>query len=442
MALSGLEIYKNLPKTNCKECGFPTCLAFAMQLAAKKVSLDKCPHVAEAAKQALEGASAPPIKLVTIGTGDSRLEIGNETVMFRHEETFYHPAGVGFLVEDSLPADGLKAKVAAINKLKFERVGQEIGVDLIAVKHTGGDFPGAVKAVAAGTKLNLVLISEDAKMLEAAAGAVKDRRPLLYAANKDNFESMAKIAKDNSLPLAVIAGSAKELADLTQKIKGLGVEEIVMDTGTKTVAAKIEDLTLIRRMALKKSARALGYPMITFTTNTDPHAEAAEAASYVAKYSGIVIMKSIQPELVLSVLTVRQNIYTDPQKPVQVEPGAYEIGNVTDKSPVMVTTNFSITYYTVAGEVEASKIPSYIISVDAEGMSVLTAWAAEKFTPEKISQALVACGMKDKVSHQNVIIPGYVAVMSGKLEEDSKWKVLVGPREASGLPKYLREMGK
>lgn len=443
MALSGLVIYKHLPKTNCKDCGFPTCLAFAMQLAAKKVALDKCPHVSEEAKKTLEGASRPPIQLVTVGVGDNKLELGNETVMFRHEERFHHPAGIGVLVEDTLDAAALKKKIDDINKLKFERVGAEISIDLVAVKNSSGDtakFTNAVKAILGKTKLNLVLISENAKNLVEAAKISKDRKPLLHSATKDNYEELARAAKENNLPLAVRAGSLEEVADLTQKVQALGVQDLIFDTGPKSIVKKIEDLTYARRMALKKTFRPLGYPAITFTQSQDPHDEICEAAGYVAKYSGIVVIKGTEPWQLLPLLTTRSDIYTDPQKPVQVEPKVYEIGAVSKESPVLVTTNFSITYYTVAGEVEASKVPSFIISCDAEGMSVLTAWAAEKFTAETIAKTLQSSGITDKVSHKNVVIPGYVAVLSGKLEEESNWKVLVGPREASGISSYLRSL--
>ncbi len=443
MALSGLEIYKLLPKTNCKDCGFPTCLAFAMQIAAKKVNLDKCPHVSGQAKSALESASRPPVKLITIGAGENKLEVGNETVMFRHEETFYHPTGIGLLIEDSAGASEVEEKIAKANKLQFERVGQQISVDLLALKCASGKkeaFVGLIKKALAQSKLNLVLISEDPEVIKEAAALAKERRPLLYAATKNNWQAMAKIAKENSLPLAIRADSLDELAELSEKIAAQGVEELVLDAQAGDLAPKISELTQIRRLALKKNFRPMGYPTIAFTTSDDPYQEVMEATAYIAKYAGIVIIKAFEPQQVLPLLTIRQNIYTDPQKPLQVEPRVYEIGAVTDKSPVMVTTNFSLTYFTVEAEVEGSRVPSYIIASYAEGLSVLTAWAAEKFTAETIAKTLNECGIKEKVSHQEIIIPGYVAVLSGKLEEESGWKVKVGPKEASALPSYLKSL--
>ncbi len=445
MALSGLDIYKLLPKTNCKECGFPTCLAFAMQIAAKKVELSKCPHVTDQAKKALESASRPPIRLVTIGSGEQKLEVGNETVMFRHEETFYHPTGIGFLIEDTQDASQIDERIAKINKLKFERVGQQISVDLIAIKCSSGKketFQEVVRKVLSKSQLNLILMSEDPEVIKAVAPLIKERRPLIYAATKDNVEPMLKLAKELSLPLAVKGNNLEELSDLVQKITAQGVEDLVLDSGSKHLSQKINELTQIRRLALKKTYRPLGYPTIAITSTQDPYQEVTEAATYVAKYASIVIMKGVESWEVLPLLTVRQNIYTDPQKPLQVESKVYEIGQVNDKSPLLVTTNFSLTYYTVEAEVEGSRIPSYIISSYSEGLSVLTAWAAEKFTAETITKSLNECGIKDKVSHQEIIIPGYVAVLSGKLEEDSGWKVRVGPKEASGIPSFLKALKK
>jgi len=441
MALSGLDIYKLLPKTNCKECGFATCLAFAMALAQKKVSLDKCPHVTAAAREALESASEPPIKLVTIGSESNRLETGNEIVMYRHEQKFCHPTIIGILVEDTMSEGDLANRVAKINALKFERVGQSIGVELICIKNSSGDknkFINAVKKTSAASKLNLALCSNDQDAVREALNIVKDRRPLIVCSDSSKTDEFAKVAKEFGLPLAITAASVEEAATLTDRVKKAGVGEIVINLENGSISKRIQDFTYIRRSALKKNFRPLGFPLMAFTVSGDPGIELAEAVTYVDKYAGIVIVKNIEKDFIFPLLVSRQDIYQDPQKPVQVEPKIYEIGKVTKDSPVLVTTNFSITYFTVAGEVESSKVPAFLIACDADGMSVLTAWAAEKFTPEKISGTLNSGGIKDIVSHRKVVIPGYVSVMSGKLEEVSGWTVAVGPREASGISNYLR----
>jgi acetyl-CoA decarbonylase/synthase complex subunit gamma len=445
MALSGLEIYKLLPKTNCKACGFPTCLAFAMQLAAKKVSLDKCPHVSEDAQRSLESASQPPIKLVTVGGGDEKLEVGNETVLFRHEEKFYHPTGIGFLVKDTLPDADIQKTLDEIAKLDFERVGQRIKVNLIALSCESNDaskFESTLRAVLDKTALPVMLMSDDVATVKKALEISKERIPLLYRATGSNFKEMAGLAKTHKVPLVASAPDLHALEELVKNLNAEGVQDIVLDTNQKGMSEKLWDFTQIRRLALKKTFRTFGYPTVAFTQSEDPFLEVSEAITYVAKYASIVIMRSRSPWQVLPILTARQNIYTDPQKPLQVEPKVYEIGQVNDTSPVIVTTNFSLTYYTVEGEVESSKIPCYILSCDSEGMSVLTAWAADKFTAESIAKALETSGIKDKVKHKDVIIPGYVSVLSGKLEEESGWKVTVGPREASALPTFLRNLAK
>ena len=442
MALSGLDIYKLLPKTNCRECGFVTCLAFAMQLAKKSVSIDKCPYISEDAKRALEESSLPPIKLISIGEGENKSQIGNETVLFRHEEKFHHPCSLGFIIDDNLEDLEIKKRLEKINALKFERVGQLLNVNLVAIRQNKlkTRFLEAVKLVCSNTQLGLVLISGDLTAQEEALKITAARSPLIYQATKDNLAQFARLAKEFKAPLVVLSPDLDTLSELSKELNNLGAGDLILDTGKKSISQKIWDLTQIRRQALKKSNRSLGYPVLVIVENGDPYEEAMVAATYISKYASIILIKGIESWQVLSLLTLRQNIYTDPQKPLQIEPKLYPVGQANDKSPVLVTTNFSLTYYTVLGEVEASKVPSYILSVDTEGMSVLTAWAAEKFTPEKISEAINKFGIKDTVSHTRLIIPGYVAVMSGDLEDKSGWQVVVGPKEAAGIPSFLKNL--
>ncbi len=442
MALSGLEIYKHLAKSNCRECGFPTCLAFAMALAKKQTSLDKCPHVNDQAKSMLESASQPPVRLVSIGDGDNKFEVGNETVMFRHEEKFYHPTGLGFLIEDNLSEEEIKNRVGKINKLSFERVGQELNVNLIAIKQTKDDdsFVAVVKKISELSKLSFVLVTSSEPALKKALEVCKDRKPIIYAAGQDNVESLAGVAKESGAALVVHADDLSGVAELTAKATAKGVEDLMISTSDKSLSKKIYDFTQARRLALKKNYRALGYSPFMLVDESDPYQEIMMAATLLCKYSGIVILKGIEPWQILSLLTLRQNIYTDPQKPLQVEPKVYSIGQTDEKSPLLVTTNFSLSYYTVLSEVESSKIPAHILSVDTEGMSVLTAWAAEKFNADVIASLLQKSNISEVVSHNSIVIPGYVASMSGDLEEKSGMKVIVGPREAAGITSFLRNM--
>ncbi len=443
MALTGLDIYKLLPKTNCKKCGRPTCLAFAMQLAQKKASIDECPDVSEVAKQSLGAASAPPIKLVTIGAGDRALKIGEENVLFRHEEKFYHPTGVAVLVSDRLSESELDKKLKEIADLNFHRVGTEIRIDLIAIQNDSGDkdtFAKVVQKVASNNTLLLILVSNSPEALGQALSTdgLASKRPLIYGANMQNVEPMAKLAKEKNCPLGVYSTNMEELADLTEKVKALGVSEIVIDYRGKGTKDILQGLTKIRRCALRKNFRSLGFPTITFLQNQDPYEEIVHAATYLAKYAGIVVLNTFEPWEVLPLLTVRQNIYTDPQKPVQVQPKLYEVGQVTPDSPVMFTTNFSLTYYSVEGEVEASRVPAYILAVDTEGTSVLTAYSGDKLNEKVVAKGLKDNEVEQKVKHKKLIIPGLVAVMSAKLKDSLGWDVLVGPKEASGLPSFLK----
>ncbi|MFA5114687.1 MAG: acetyl-CoA decarbonylase/synthase complex subunit gamma [Candidatus Omnitrophota bacterium] len=442
MALSGLDIYKLLPKTNCRECGFPTCLAFAMQLAKKAVGIAKCPYLSQRSREALEASAQPPIRLVSIGEGSGRLEVGNEAVLFRHEEKFHHPCGLGFIIEDSLSDSQISERLQHINKMEFERVGQVLKVDLVAVRQNAGAerFAAAVRLISAKTKLALVLMSNDPKALKAALGVLEDRKPLIYCANKDNLAEFAALARDSKAALAVSAPDLDTLSGLTAELKKQGVEDLILDINAAASSERLWELTQSRRQALKKSNRSLGYPAIVVIDEEDPCEEIIEAAACIAKYAGIILIKGVESWQILSLLTLRQNIYTDPQKPLQIEPKLYSVGQADEKSPLLVTTNFSLSYYTVLGEVEASKIPSYILSVDTEGMSVLTAWAAEKFTPERIAETLEKLTVKEAVKHNSLIIPGYVAVISGDLQEKSGWRVIVGPKEAAGIPSFLKNL--
>lgn len=444
MALKALDIFKHLPKSNCGKCGHPTCLAFSMQMAAKKADLNDCPEVTEEGRAALEGASSPPIRLVTVGKGDGAVQIGNETVLFRHDETFHHPTGVAVRIKDNVDAAALQADVDAVKALSFERVGQRISVDMIAVENVSGDKDKFAAAVAAAnaTGLALILMTSDASALAAALALCADQSPLIYKADASNWEVMAQAAKDTCCPLAVDASDLEQAADLTAKLNQAGVQDLVLDVTSPGLSATLSALTKARRFALRKGFRPLGYPCMALPSSSEPSLSVAEAASFLCKYAGVVVVDAREPWQVLPLLTVRQNVYTDPRKPVQVEPKLYSVGAVTDKSPLLVTTNFSLTYYTVEGDVEASRVPCHIGVIDTEGTSVLTAWASEKLTVEKVTKLLNSEEVKNRISHNKVVVPGYVAVMSGKLEDASGWQVLVGPRESSGIPRYLKTMWK
>jgi acetyl-CoA decarbonylase/synthase complex subunit gamma len=438
MALTGLDIFKLLPRTNCGDCGVPTCLAFAMKVASKQAALDVCPHVSAQSKDQLGAASQPPQKLVTIGAGPKALKIGNETVMFRHEEKFHHPCGVAVLIADT---DDVDARIEAVRKLSFERIGQLIGVDTVAVTCTSGDGPklaAAASRVSAALGLPLVLVADSADKLKPAAEALKAARPLLWERGGPS-DALIALAAGAKLPIVVEGGVEKCDAD-AQKAKGAGIDEMLLCPGQVGPREALQFLTMTRRAALKRTYRPLGFPTIVRAWSQDPVQMSLEALQYVCKYAGIIVMDTCSPEYLLPVLVARQDVYLDPQVPAQVEAKVYEVNNPDDKSPLFITTNFSLSYYSVLSEVEASRVPARILAVDTKGTSVLTAWAADEFGAEQIAAAIRKWGVLDKLAegYRRPVLPGLVAVLSGELSEELGQEVIVGPKEASGIQRFVK----
>ncbi|NIA12457.1 MAG: acetyl-CoA decarbonylase/synthase complex subunit gamma [Nitrospiraceae bacterium] len=446
MALSGLDIYKHLPKENCKECGLATCLAFAMKVAGGQATLDACPRLDDGAKAALGEASAPPQQLVTIGSGDHAVKIGQETVLFRHDDKFYHPCAVAICVDDTLDGDAMGERCKAIGALSFDRMGTTSAVGLLALHNTSGDvqrFAQAAKAAAVASDKPLVLISPDADALRAAGEATADGRPLLWIKDAvENGDAAIAVAKDLSLPLCLEAPDFDSLAALAEKARDAGLKELVLSPGPVGAAEGLSFLSQSRRAAIEKKFRPMGFPVAMVAMGEDPVETTVDACWYTLKYAGIIVTNLSSPEQLLAVLTTRQDIYTNPQVPVQVEPGLHTIGDPGADAPVLVTTNFALSYYSVESEVESSRIPAYVLAVDTEGTSVLTAWAAEKLTAATITEALTQCGVGGKIDHKKLILPGLVAVLSGSVADESGWEILVGPREASGIVSYLKNQWK
>ena len=437
MALSGIQIYKLLPQTNCKDCGFPTCLAFAMKLAAKQVELAACPHVSESSKTQLAESSAPPIRLVSLKSDGYEVKAGNEVVLFRHDKTFYNRPGLFVEISDNLSEAEILATGKAVDGYTANYVGIDLKVDGFAVRSAAGDagkFAAAVKAIRQVSKKPLILVCTDATVTSAGLAVLNGESPLIHTANGQNWEAMTALARQNKASLVVSADNLDDLSDLTEKIKAAGVEDLVLSPASPALGQALTQSTLIRRLAIKKNFRPLGYPAIAFPKS------AAAAAQAIVKYAGFIVIEHFAPEIVYPLLVLRQNIYTDPQKPIQVQPGLYEINSPKPEDPVLVTTNFSITYFSVANEVEGSGLPAWLLVTDAEGMSVLTAWAAGKFDAERIAKAVKAFNVADKVSRKRVVLPGHVAVLSGELESElPDWEIRVGPREAVDIPAFMKQ---
>ncbi len=445
MALTGIQIFKLLPKTNCKECGVPTCLAFAMNLASGKAELDACPYVSDEAREQLAEASAPPIRPVVVGKGVRKATTGGETVQYRHEKTFYNPTLLAAQVGSDISSDDLAAKLKGWNALQFERVGLNLRPELVALKDVNGDaaaFGAAAKQIAETSEFNVILMSEDADVMKAGVEAAGSKRPLVYGATAANIDAMGALAKDNDLPVGIKADSVEALVPLSDKLTEMGIKDIVLDPGSREPKQSNADQIALRRAALKNGNRSVGFPTITFpcemASNLDM--ETMVAATHIAKYGGIVVMSDFAGESVFPLLLERLNIFTDPQRPMTVTEGIYEIGNPDENSPVMVTTNFALTYFIVSGEIEGSRVPSWLLIKDAEGLSVLTAWAAGKFSGDDVGMFVKKSGIMDKVKHQDLVVPGYAAAIVGDIEEELPgWNVIVGPREAAHLPGFLKD---
>ena len=445
MALTGIQIYKLLPQTNCGECGVPTCLAFAMSLAAGKAELAACPYVTEEAKAELADAAAPPIRAVEIGIGERKLKIGAETVLFRHEKTFLNPPGIAVLVTDEMGDDEVAGRLERFKTLEYERVGLTLRADLIAVKSLSGDggkFEALATKVKNETDAGIILMTEDPSVMETGLKACADRKPLIYAATSQNADSMAGLAEEYGCPLAVKGDGLDEVSELTTKLTEGGLKDVVIDSGARGIRKAFEDQIFIRRGALLKKYKPLGFPTIALPCEMtdDLMQETLIASMFVAKYGAIIVLSDLQGDSLFPLLLARMNIYTDPQRPMATSPGIYEIGGPNEDSPVLVTSNFSLTYFIVSGEIETSRVPAWLVIVDTEGLSVLTAWAAGKFVGDIVGMSIKKCGIMDKVRHKKVVIPGYAAAISGDLEEElGDWEVLVGPRESAHIPAYLKE---
>jgi acetyl-CoA decarbonylase/synthase complex subunit gamma len=445
MALTGLQIYKLLPQTNCKECDYPTCLAFAMKLAAKQVSLDLCPYASDEAKTTLGAASVPPIRKVVIGRNDHKFELGEEVVLFRHDKTFYHPTAIALGVADTLPDDEFMKAVRTITQASYDRAGETISISMIALLDKTDDtavYTAKAQLAAQNSDLPIALMSDDPARAAEAAKSIDSHAGLLCGANADNADEFAEAAKETKLPLVIRADTLEGLGELAKQVAASGVEDILIDPGLGQQADILKNHTLIRRLALEKKVEGFGYPsVLSIPEDREPHEAALAAALGIAKYPGLVILPDWQTWQFLPLLTLRQNIYTDPQKPLQVDSGIYPVGEPDESSPVYVTTNFSLTYFMLSSEVDASGQPAYLVIVDAEGMSVLTAWSAGKFGGDMVGKAILESGIADKINHRKVIIPGYVAVIKGDMEDALPgWEIMVGPQEASDIPAFVKDV--
>ena len=440
MALTGLQINKLLPRTNCKECGSNTCMAFAMKLAQKKASLDQCPYASDEAKKVLGAAAEPPVKKALIGPG-GRYVTGEETVLFRHEKTFVHQTLLAVNVNEQDPPEAVKDTVESVRGYVLERVGEELRVELLAATQQGNDAAAYARFVAeiAEAGLPLILRGRDVESMRQAALAASKVGGVLCASTPESAMELAQTANETGLALGAGAPDLQALSQLTQELVKAGCSNLMLYLQPLSLPERFLANTLARRAALKDGAKPLGYPHLSFVDQGVDMAEATiQATTEICKYGGVCVLPAFDPAQLAPLLTLRQNIYTDPQKPIQVEPRVYPIGDPGPDSPVFVTTNFSLTYFLVSGEIDGAGVSAWLTVPDCEGMSVLTAWAAGKLTAQKIADCVKEDEQLRNMSTRRIVLPGYVAVLKGELEDGLPgWEVLVGPQESADLEAYL-----
>jgi acetyl-CoA decarbonylase/synthase complex subunit gamma len=443
MALTGLQIFKHLPggkkekEANCKKCGFPTCMAFAMKLAKNEVDYNKCEYISSELKEMLDEASIPQQQEIKFGQPDNPVIVGNETVMFRHDKTFVNPTCLAIRLEST--DKDFNNKLSKISNYTVERVGENLKVDALVVIDKDDTFEQKAMLVA-NTGLAIILESSSLDKTKETLSSIKNNCPLVYL-KTDDTSILTQVAKEFNVPVIISGDNIENLINSSEEMLNSKIENLILKLDKKENI--IEDLTYIRRSAIENKFRPLGFPTVTFVSeiaDTDNEIEKAIFASaLMCKYSNIIVLDEFDEALIYSLLTLRQNIFTDPQKPLQIEPKLYPIGDVTENSPILITTNFALTYFVVASEIESTGIPAYLLVTPSDGMSVLTAWAASKFTGESIAKALKNAEGDILANHRKIIIPGYVENLKEELEEElPDWEVVIGPYEASELPEYLR----
>lgn len=466
--ISPIDVYKLLPKTNCERCGEKSCMAFASKLVSREATMEGCPPLLEKeyeeAYEKLWQLLKPPVKEITIGTGERAVKIGGQFVMYRHKLTYFNPTAIAIDVTDELPHNELLKRVREVEGFSYTYLGQELKLNLIAVRSTSNDpakFGMTVKRITENTNLPLVLCSLNSSVLEAGLAAIPEKKPLIHAATKDNWRDVAELALTYKCPLALSApNDLKLLRSMTKALMEYGVKDLALDPGTfpsDGLIDTVNNFTMLRRSSCEKGDELLGFPLIgTPIVAWAEHEKEPEVArwkeAYIAsmlitRYADLLIMHSTDGWVLLPITILRQNLYTDPRRPAAVEPGLRIFGEPDENSPVMFTTNFALTYYTVASDIESSDISNrcYLLVIDSEGIGVQSAAARSRMarkgglTAGSVAEAIKETGIEEKVKHRKLIIPGMAAQLSDEIEDLTGWKVLIGPSNSSEIPRFLEE---
>lgn len=444
MALTGLQIFKYLPggkkepEANCKKCGFPTCMAFAMKVAKSEVPVDKCEYISEELKTLVQDSRKIQQAEITFGSSENQVKIGGETVMFRHDKTFINKTCISVNLDSSDPA--FETKIDKIKSYSVERVGENLKIDAICLTDKDDSF--IQKAVQlAKTTIPLIIKSSDIEKIKSILTEIKEFKPLVYC-ESNNIQEISSIEKEFNVPIVISGDSFNDLIGNSAKALEKGCKNLVLNLKNQKSTELLENMTFIRRAAIEEKFPPLGFPVLSMMADIKAESiieNSIWASALLCKYSNIIILDIFNESLIYSLLTLRQNIYTDPQKPLQIEAKVYPVGEVDENSPVLVTTNFALTYFTVVGEIESSNIPVHVVITPSDGMSVLTAWAASKFTGEIIAKAIKDFGIEQQIKTREIIIPGYVNTMKEEIEDElPNWRVIPGPNEAVELSDFLK----
>lgn len=440
-----MQIYPLLPKKNCGKCGVPTCMAFAMKLAAGEAELDACPYLEPASKEKLEALLTPPVKSIVVGVAPRSVKLGGEEVLYRHEKRLATPTAIAFEVVDGVGVEEAGRLASMASAFTYERLGQRLTLSAIAVRSLSRNparFSEVVEAVAKSSTLPLILCSLDPAVMEAGLKACEGLKPLIYAADLDNYMFMAELAARFDAPLAVHGSSLDEAVGLVRQVLELGLDRLVIDLTGRSLAETVSNLIHARGLAVRRGVKELGYPLTAhpavFTPPGDRPARLLASTLLLLRYASLLFTASLDPLDVVPLLVLRQNLYTDPQRPPQVRPGLYEVGSPSPESPVLITTNYLLTYHLVKEDVELSGVPSYVVVVDTDGLSVVCSMAGGKVTPDMVAGAVKESGVEERVAHRSLIIPGRMAKLRVGIEDALGWRVVVGPLDSADLKSFLR----
>ena len=445
MALKGLDIFKLSPKKNCKECGCPTCMAFSMKVAQGAVDIAACPYFAPEALAKLSAATEPPMKTIKVGTGDAELSLGGETVLFRHEKTFVSRTRYAMSLCTCMDDETVAQKLEDIKKVDYERIGERMFVEMVYVNYSADGKQDYVELVkkAAETGRILILDCKDAEIAKAALEVCKDGKPILNGADASNYEAMNAVATAAGVVLGVSGADLSEIHDTVEKLEGLGNKNLVIDVTGADVKETFKNAVQIRKAAIKDGDRTFGYPSIVNLHKIaagDLHKQAALLSLFTMKYGSVIVAEHIGYAEALPLYGLRQNLFTDPQKPMKVEPGIYPLNGADENSVCLTTVDFALTYFLVSGELERSGVPVNLIINDAGGLSVLTSWAAGKFSSSSIAKFFQEQDIEGKIKSRKLIIPGKVAVLKGELEAKMPgWEIIIAPNEAVQLVKFMKD---